>query len=95
MKFAIAAVLSLSLLTVPAFGWQTPLHLPGQATDFIVAPDGFDTDLTAAIQKKKTPITVVENKAHAEYIFEADACKTTMRPQVARLLAVSSLTASV
>jgi hypothetical protein len=88
-KFAIAAVLSLSLLTVDAFGWQTPLHTPGQATVFIVAPDGFDTDITAAIQKKKTPITVVENKSHAEYILEADGMQNhdeTTGGKIARCL---------
>lgn len=40
---------------------------------FIAAADGFDIDLTAAIEKKKTPVSVVEDKTKADYVLEVAA----------------------
>jgi hypothetical protein len=42
-----------------------------QGRVFIKADSGFDTDITAAFEKKKTPLTVVSDEAKANYILEA------------------------
>ncbi len=41
--------------------------LPEGSKVYIEAADGFDTYLTAALQKKKVPVTVVTEKAQADY----------------------------
>ena len=38
---------------------------------FIVAPEGFDVDLAAAIEKKHTPAVVMEDRSKALYVLEA------------------------
>jgi hypothetical protein len=40
-------------------------------TIYIEAASGFDTDITAAFLKKKTPVTVVEDKSKADYVLTA------------------------
>ena len=42
-----------------------------QKTVFIKADDGFDTDITAAIEKKHTPLTVVMDSEKADYTLVA------------------------
>ena len=64
----IAALLPVLLLALP-LNAITP-NAPSQPKVFIVAADGFDTDLAAAIQKKKTPITVVEDKEKADFVLD-------------------------
>ena len=36
---------------------------------YVDAQDGFDTYLTAALEKKHVPVTVVENKEKADYVL--------------------------
>jgi hypothetical protein len=67
MKSFIALLLCLSA-TVPAL--CAPVAPLPEPSVFIVATDGFDTDLAAAIEKKKTPIIVMVDKTKADYILE-------------------------
>lgn len=40
-------------------------------TIFVKADGGFDTDITAALLKKHTPVTVMTDPAKADYVLEA------------------------
>jgi curli biogenesis system outer membrane secretion channel CsgG len=57
-------LLALPFLAVAATPGQT---VPAGSKIYIEAADGFDTYLTAALQKKKVPVSVVDNKEHADY----------------------------
>lgn len=70
MKFVVAC-LSIFLLTSPLYAaGPSTKSFANKPTIFIVAADGFDIDLTAALEKKKTLVTVVEDKTKAEYVLE-------------------------
>lgn len=63
-RFSVSILLAFVLSAV-AFA-QTA-SLPQGAKIYIEAADGFDTYLTAALQKKKVPVTVVMDKTQADY----------------------------
>jgi hypothetical protein len=74
MKSFIALLLCL-LAPVPMLHAQAPATPAHTSTVFIIAEDGFDTDLAAAMEKKKTPITVVGDKTKADYILDVSTVK--------------------
>jgi hypothetical protein len=57
----------LACLTLSATAFGGTASLPEGSKIYIEAADGFDTYLTAALQKKKVPVTVVTDKAQADY----------------------------
>jgi hypothetical protein len=59
------SVLLLCALSGAAFAGAP--SLPQGSKIYIEATDGFDTYLTAALQKKKVPVTVVTDKMQADY----------------------------
>ncbi len=64
-SFSLPAVaLGLSFWAVAGGPVQT---VPAGSKIYIEAADGFDTYLTAALQKKKVPVSVVEDKEKADY----------------------------
>jgi hypothetical protein len=67
-KFALFLVCA-ALLSVPAFA---------QATPYVDAADapGFDTSIIAAINKKGTPVSVIMDKAQAQYVLHASSVTT-------------------
>jgi hypothetical protein len=54
-------------LTLSAGTYGASPSLPEGSKVYIEAADGFDTYLAAALQKKKAPVTVVTDRAQAEY----------------------------
>ncbi|MDE3105427.1 MAG: hypothetical protein KGK08_09660 [Acidobacteriota bacterium] len=62
LLFCVAILISATTFATTANGPEPKI--------FIVASNGFDTDLTAAISKKKTPAIVVGDKAKADFILE-------------------------
>ena len=70
IKFAAGSVLVL-LLALGAFsqpGPKTAPRIPKGASVYIASmPDGFDTYLKAAIEKKKVPLEIVDDKSKAQY----------------------------
>jgi hypothetical protein len=72
LKAAVWIALFASLATIGARA-ASPVALDGAPTIYIAASDGFDTDIIAAITKKKTPVRVVEDKAKEEYVLDATA----------------------
>lgn len=56
--------LLVALWALPSFAQE---KVPPGSKVFVAATDGFDTHLKAAIEKKKVPITVVEDRAQADY----------------------------
>ena len=62
------AALCLGCVATPLLAATQPDHKP---TVFIDADKGFDTDITAAFEKKKTPVAVIENKDKADYVLSA------------------------
>ncbi len=50
-----------------------PTHITPGSKLFIEPMDGFDTYLSAAILKKKVPVTIVDNKDHAYYILSGSS----------------------
>jgi hypothetical protein len=72
LKAAVWIALFASLATIGARA-ASPVALDGAPTIYIAASDGFDTDIIAAITKKKTPVRVVEDKAKAECVLDATA----------------------
>src|SRR5436309_12439398 len=69
-RFTILAIglMSLQLVTPAAAPEKT---IPRDSKIFVVGEQGFDTFLTAALNKKKVPVTVVADKEKADYILEA------------------------
>lgn len=57
---------TLLALTMSVTAFAAP-GLPEGSKIYIEAADGFDTYLTAALQKKHVPVTVVTDKTQAEY----------------------------
>jgi hypothetical protein len=55
------------LLTSPTFCVAAQKTIPPGSKIFVEAADGFDTYLTAAIEKKNVPVTIVTNKDNADY----------------------------
>ncbi len=61
------AVFLLALGTCVTMKADEPATIPSGSKVYIAAMDGFETHLKAAIENKKVPLTVVENKQDAEY----------------------------
>jgi hypothetical protein len=72
LKVAIWIALFAAFATVGARA-ASHVALDDAPTIYISAPDGFDTDIIAAISKKKTPVRVVEDKTKALYELDATA----------------------
>jgi len=67
---AIPFFLGLSLLALAA----PPVHtIPAGSKIFVEADKGFDVYLTAALQKKGVPVSVVDNKDAADYVLTGAA----------------------
>jgi hypothetical protein len=66
------AVLMMTLLTTISFA-ATPVRVPAGSKIYVAPGDGFDTFLTAALDKKKVPVTVVADKDKADFILEASS----------------------
>ncbi len=62
--FITATALGLSMIASAAEPTKT---VPAGSKIYIEAADGFDTYLTAALRKKKVPVSVVDDKAKADY----------------------------
>jgi hypothetical protein len=63
--------------------------IPKGARVFIASmPDGFDTFIKAAIEKKKVPVTVVENREQAE--FEITGFSESQKASTAKKLIMGS-----
>lgn len=78
--FCFAALLSLAPVVLhpqQALAQQAAVgaitHIAPGSKLFIESMDGFDTYLSAAILKKKVPVTVVDDKAHADFIVSGGA----------------------
>ncbi len=54
-------------LTLSGRAFAAARSLPEGSKVYIEAADGFDTYLSAALQKKQVPVTVVTDKAQADY----------------------------
>jgi hypothetical protein len=65
MKIASAFFCVLIMSSVAAYAADARIE-PGSKI-YVDAADGFDTYLTAALQKKKVPLTVVTDKEDAQY----------------------------
>ncbi len=61
------AALSLVLLLCVTTKAEEPAVIPAGSKVYIAPMDGFETHLKAAIEKKKVPLTIVENKHDAVY----------------------------
>jgi len=72
--------LVLPLLVLSQFGFaaETATTVPSGSKVYVDAADGFDTYLTAALQKKKVPVTVVTTKEMADY--ELDGVSDHQKP---------------
>jgi|ERR1035437_1428178 hypothetical protein len=72
IKFATGSVILL-MLALGAFsqtGPKSTARIPKGATVFIAPmPDGFDTYLKTAIEKKKVPVEIVNDKSRAKYLI--------------------------
>jgi hypothetical protein len=74
------------LLSSPAVFAQKPAeHIPSGAKVFIAPmPNGFDTYLKAAIEKKKVPVVVVEDKSTAQ--FEIAGASESQKAGAAKII---------
>ncbi len=66
MKRIFSTGIALGLLVSAAL-YAAPPSLPEGAKVYIEAADGFDTYLAAALEKKKVPVTIVTDRAQADY----------------------------
>ncbi len=70
-------------ILVPSLLGQSKPTLKKDAKVFIASmPDGFDTYLRAALEKKKVPLTIVESKDAAE--FEINGSSETQKASTAK-----------
>jgi hypothetical protein len=67
MKTVLTAGALICALSLFAVGALKPAIVPAGSKIYIDAPDGFDTYLTAALEKKHVPVTVVMDKTKADY----------------------------
>jgi hypothetical protein len=68
---------------------EESLLIPKGAKVFVASmPDGFDTFIKAAIEKKKVPVTVVENREQAE--FEITGFSESQKASTAKKLIMGS-----
>ncbi len=69
MKFLLSQVLLACVFTLSVSGADAPAEkrIPGGSKTYIEAGDGFDTYLSAALQKKHVPVSVVADKEKADY----------------------------
>lgn len=70
-------------------GILTAAEIPAGSKIYIDAADGFDTYLTAALQKKHVPLVVVENKEGAD--FELSGVSDHQKPGWAKTLALGQV----
>ena len=70
LLLALALVLTCSLM--PA-GGPEPVKVPAGSKIYVSPEGGFDTFLTAALNKKKVPVTVVADKDKADFVLEASS----------------------
>jgi hypothetical protein len=69
---SIFVCLTLALLSVTAvFAADKAIAIPAGSKLYVVPNEGFDTFLTAALNKKKVPLTIVTDKDKADYIVES------------------------
>lgn len=66
MKLFLTSALALTL-SFGAFAAEPSKTIPSGSKIYIEAADGFDTYLTAALQKKKVSVSVVDEKGKADY----------------------------
>src|SRR5436305_1495716 len=79
--FLLTCALATSLLTAA--------EIPAGSKIYIDAGDGFDTYLTAALQKKQVPLVVVGNKEGAD--FELTGVSDHQKPGWAKTLALGQV----
>jgi hypothetical protein len=86
----IAILLVAVLTTVPAAASQAPSMAlrPGAKVFVAEMPDGFDTYLKVAFEKKKVPLVVVPTKAEAE--FEIKGSSETQKAGAAKKIFMGS-----
>lgn len=75
-------LIALTLIAVPL----AAADIPAGSKIYIDAADGFDTYLTAALQKKHVPLVVVANKEVAD--FELTGVSDDQKPGWAKTLAL-------
>ena len=68
MKKAVFVALALSLVT--SLGLAQGKKIPAGSKIYVDAEKGFDAYLTAALGKKKVAVSVVSDKAKADYVLE-------------------------
>src|SRR5215813_10029257 len=66
-KLSTIVICSLLLLFCSGASAQTTEKIPSGAKVYINPMDGFETFLREAIEKKKVPVTVVDDKSQADY----------------------------
>jgi hypothetical protein len=71
MKCGLAAVLVILLPVSAVFAQTQAGQIPRGARVFVSPmPNGFDTFLKAAIERKKVPVEIVEDKSTAQFMIE-------------------------
>ena len=70
LKSSFAAV-ALLLVILTALVAVEPTKLPAGSKIYVAPGDGFDTFLSAALTKKKVPVTILADKDKADFILEA------------------------
>jgi hypothetical protein len=66
LKSRVISTLALAF-SCAAFAAGPARSVPAGSKIYVEAADGFDTYLTAAVQKKKVPVTIVTNRDKADY----------------------------
>lgn len=66
------------LFTATVFAAEERRTVPAGSKIYVEASDGFDNYLTAALQKKKVPVTVTTTKSSADY--ELDGVSDHQKP---------------
>ena len=85
MKIRFAAVLGILLSTFTVFAQNPAGQIPSGAKVFIAPmPNGFETYLKAAIEKKKVPVVVVDDKSTAQ--FEISGASQSQKAGAAKII---------
>ena len=85
MNIRFAAVLAILLSSFAVFAQNQAGQIPSGAKVFIAPmPNGFDTYLKAAIEKKKVPVVVVADKSTAQ--FEITGASETQKAGAAKII---------
>lgn len=72
-KFAAVLVLILSMVGVMYAEHSVALNLPAGSTVYIEPMNGFENYLAAALQKKKVQVTLVADRAVADFVITGSA----------------------